>query len=1649
MKNLIFAKNVNIAAERASVGDCVSAAGEISKTILVRAIALALMALSGSITTLSPAQGVDRSSQAQLKEQRMNLPPRVIQAQRFMAQRGWTRSGGLAARHSGRVVAAEQMSTPGIEAGTAATATWQPLGPSAVQTPGFGLVTGRVAAIALDPSDATGNRLYLGTTGGGVWVAQNAGTSNPSTVVFTPLTDALAALGGVTDASISIGALTVQPGGTGVILAGTGDPNDVLDSYYGGGILRSTDGGNSWSLISRTKDVEQGLGAHDFSFAGEGFAGFAWSSVNPQVVVAAVSQAYEGTLVNAEQPGNSYEGLYFSIDSGATWHLSTITDGGGNYVQGPLAAVAAPDGNAATSVVWNPVRQLFVAAVRFHGYYQSKDGITWTRMTVQPGPGLSTLVCPTNPGSTGSIACPIYRGTLALNPSTGDTFAWTVDVNDQDQGLWQDQCNLSGGTCSNQAMTFTQRWSTTALEANTPEGAATIANGSYNLALAAVPAGLGSGLDTLLLAGANDLWKCSLAMGCAWRNTTNSTTCKSAQVGEFQHALAWNSANPLEVFVGNDSGLWRSTDAISESGQVCAATDSSHFQNLNANLGSLAEVVSLSGITTTPYTMMAGLGVNGTAGVKGSTAAVDWPQILSGYGGPVAIDPINSTNWYVNNQAGVSIYKCGQSAECTASDFGASPVVSQADVGGDGYTMPTPAPFLVDPIDPSQLLVGTCRIWRGPADGSGWSGKYAISPILDKLSASGACSGDSLIRSMDALALPGGVERVYVGMYGSASGVPTLAGHVLSAIINPASSTFPTWQDLTLGPVANDSNALNKFGMDISRILIDRHDATGNTAYLTVEGARNSSEAISVAYRTTDGGAHWANLTANLPGTPASSILVDTQDANTVYIATDEGVYFTTQVASCAVIPSNCWSVFGTGLPAAPVVELSASAGNAPSPVLVAATYGRGIWQIPLSTAGTSLTTAAASPSALIFGSQALGTGSSAQQVTLQNTGTIPLTVTSIGLSGDFSETDNCVNLTVAAGSSCAIQVTFAPVATGTRTGQLTINANVSEQLTAGITGTGASAGVVSLTPGSVSFGQVQVGTTSAALQVQAGNGGATAVPISSITITLPFKIVSNSCGTSALAANTSCQVLLEFAPTQPGTATGTLTFTDGAGNQIVALNGTGEAAPTDSLNPLSLSFPATTVGSLSTSQTISLTNSGGEALTAIEVSVSGAFQTSNNCGSQLAGQTSCSISVVFAPIQVGSQTGTLTVSDALRTQTVALTGTGIAPPVLSVAPSSLNFSTQQPGVASAPQTLTVSNTGGASMANVGFQITGPAAANYSIGVSTCGNSLNGGASCTVQVVFTPAATGAIAAVLTTSSSTLGVMPVSVALNGSGQLLGGLNSSPLQLSFSALAVGQSSSALPVKISNSSNFAVGPLALQVSGPFGLTQNTCTGILAAGASCSVAVIFQPVTGGTATGTLTVNAGGVASPVSVALSGIGFDFTVVVSGSGSLSVAAGQTANYAVTISPANGVQGTFTYMCGTLPANALCLFNPPSTTAGGGATGNVTVQISTGKSGSAHLESPSGWRMVPMLCGLLVLPLALRRRRKLLVRVYSLVLLMTVLWTGVIGCAGSGGGGSGGSGSSGGSSATPPGTYTIPVTFTSTGLSRAVTVTLTVD
>jgi hypothetical protein len=714
-----------------------------------RDFAIAICLLSILLTSKKiPAQGLTlpTSPNRTTADQAASLPPRhSAQASRFLS--GRTLPGNIApasamdaARQQQAHLLATQASTPNP---TGLTTAWQPLGPNQVSSIAYGSVTGRITSIAIDPQDPTGNTVYLGTTGGGVWKSSNAAGS-AATVTFAPLTDTLPVFslnaGNSAIPSLSIGAISVQPnnGAVGAILAGTGDPNDASDSFYGGGLLRSADGGLTWTLIQQSLDGAAG----NHSFRGLGFAGFAWNfippSTAPSTVVAAVSQAAEGVLTNAPSATNSVMGLYYSTDAGLTWQMSVIMDGT-QYVQQPLPTGQDLGGVAATAVVWNPIRQRFYAAIRFHGYYESQDGATWTRLANQPGTGLTLTACPTNtPGLTGNPSCPIFRGALAVQPTTGDLFALTVDSNNLDQGLWQDACSSADGThcIGGNTVTFAHQLNSTPLEigATTPAASTTISQADYNLALAAIPSGpAGPNQDTLLFVGTGDLYRCSLNAGCVLRDTTNALNgCATpAKVAPAQHAIATLAATtqPL-LFLGNDGGLWRSTDNVNQQSPPCSSDDANHFQNLNSGLGSLAEVLSFAQHPTDPNTLLVGLGANGSASTStASSLTTSWPQLSTGEGGTVAIDPANPQLWYVSTAAGVSIHQCANGGACTAADLTGTATISSTQTALDDSLIDPP--WLLDPANSANLILGTCRIWRGPADnGALWSSANAISQLL-------------------------------------------------------------------------------------------------------------------------------------------------------------------------------------------------------------------------------------------------------------------------------------------------------------------------------------------------------------------------------------------------------------------------------------------------------------------------------------------------------------------------------------------------------------------------------------------------------------------------------------------------------------------------------------------------------------------------------------------------------------------------------------------------------------------------------------------------------------------------------------------------------------------------------------------------------
>ncbi|MES2392318.1 MAG: choice-of-anchor D domain-containing protein [Acidobacteriota bacterium] len=1234
------------------------------------------------------------------------------------------------------------------------TAPWQPLGPTSITSTTYGNLTGRITALTLDPNDPTNNTLYLGATGGGVWKSTNA--AGPlAAITFTPLTDTLpvfAANTGAAVPSLSIGALAVQPQANPVLLAGTGDPNDATDSFYGEGLLRSTDNGLTWTLIQNSHDGVNG----NHSFVGLATAGLAFSTKTPALAVAAFTTSAQAALVNATNT-SSIPGLYYSTDAGVTWQMATVEDGA-TIVQQPQPLGTGQVGNAATAVVWNSFRSEFIAAVRFHGYYASTDGATWTRLPTQPGFSLTTANCPVGANGLGASTCPIFRGALAVQPFTGDLYALTVDANNLDQGLWQDLCNPSSFTCASPAPLFNNRIDNAALEVG--NGSTAITQGDYNLTLSAAPSGIGG---TTLFAGTLDLYRCTLALGsssCALRNTTNALNgCVApALVAPAQHALATiQQATTLPlIFLGNDGGLWRSTDGVAETGSPCAATDKNHFDNLNAAIatgGSLAETTGFAQHPTNADTLLIGLGANGSAATTTATLLTPWMQLSVGEGGYPHIDANTPTNWFAAIGAGVNLKSCTNGASCTPTDFLQPATIGATQVLSDASLID--APTLLDPALTTNVLVGTCRVWRGAANfGSTWNSANAISPSLNG-SATPCTAASPLIRSLAAggptvtsiNTQNSGSTVLYAGIAGSLSGGANIPGHIFATTSANLATSTVQWTDVALSPVTNDPAGFNPGHFDVSALAADAHDATGGTIYAAIDGFSEPH-----LYRSTDFGKHWSNVSANLPNAPANAILIDPNDANTLYIALDAGIYVTTAISTCPT--ANCWSPLGTGLPNSPIVALDAApqllTGDGRRGMLRAATYGRGIWQTPLITA-TSLAQPALALSAtsFTFPDTQVATQSAPQTLTITSNGNAPLTITSFALTGDFtvpSATDNCSGQTLAVNAQCTLQIIFAPTQTGTRTGQLTIYANISGgQATVALSGNGINPAAIVLNPLSLTFAATIVNQTTAAQIITVSNTGGTTATLQTPIISGDFAISANTCGTT-LAASTGCSLSITFTPTATGTRTGTLTLTDSAGTQVAQLTGIGQAPATDTLSPPSLTFAQQQIGTTSPSQQVTLTNSGDIALTLVSTSVSpGDFTAVSSCGTSLAAHSTCAITVTFIPTTTGTRSATLTVSDQFRSQTVSLTGTGVAPAGVSLSPSSLTFAATGVGLNSIAQALTLTNNGGLPLAISNIAIS----ANFTIATNTCTTTLAASSSCTLQIVFAPTSAGALSGTVT------------------------------------------------------------------------------------------------------------------------------------------------------------------------------------------------------------------------------------------------------------------------------------------------------------
>ena len=558
---------------------------------------------------------------------------------------------------------------------------------------------------------------------------------------------------------------------------------------------------------------------------------------------------------------------------------------------------------------------------------------------------------------------------------------------------------------------------------------------------------------------------------------------------------------------------------------------------------------------------------------------------------------------------------------------------------------------------------------------------------------------------------------------------------------------------------------------------------------------------------------------------------------------------------------------------------------------------------VTLSETGTGLVTAL--PGSLAFGNVPVGTSSTPQTVTLTNNLATTLTISSFSLGGStqFSLGTSTCGASLASGASCTVNVIGAPTATGSQTATLNfVDSASNSPQTVSLSETGIPQ--VTVSPGSLAFGSVPIGTNSTPQTVTLTNNLTTAISISSFSLggSLQFSLGTSTCS-ATLAGGASCTVNVIGAPTAGGPQTGTLSFVDSASNspQTVTLSETGTGLVTAS--PSSLTFGNVPVGTNSTPQTVTLTNNLATTLTISSFSLGGSTQFSlgtSTCGASLASGASCTVNVIGAPTATGPQSATLSFVDSASNspQTVSLSETGILP--VTVSPSSLAFGNVPVGTSSTPQTVTLTNNLATALSISSFSLGG--SLQFSLGTSTCGATLASGASCTVNVIGAPTATGLQSGTLNFVDSASN-SPQTVSLSETGFV--SVTVSPTAIAFGNVAVGTNSTPQTATLTNNLTTAISisSFSLGVGTQFSLGTSTCGASLAAGASCTVNVIGAPTATGPASDTLSFVDSASNSPQTVTLTETGIGLVTVSPGSLAFGNVAVGTTTAAQTVTLTN--------------------------------------------------------------------------------------------------------------------------------------------------
>jgi photosystem II stability/assembly factor-like uncharacterized protein len=391
-----------------------------------------------------------------------------------------------------------------------APSTWTNIGPQPVTNSAGGAnfgnpaSTGRVTAIAVDPTPSATPTVYLGAATGGVWKTTDGGAT------WLNIFDQ--------NKSLAIGGIGIAPSSPSTIYVGTGELNFSQDSYYGAGIYKSTDGGANWtqqcgpagafcSPISKS------------AFQGGGFmvGAIAVNPTDPTIALAAVRDSGDATK----------SGIYRTTDGGTTW-----------------TQIASASGAAGNGIVWNPTNNAVVYATlgqagnsAVFGFYKSTDsGVTFTKLTGS-APGLPTAS--------------LGRHEFAVAPSDGNVIYVAIDNSGTDSLLALVKSTDGGAN-----------W--TSISPSALPNLPNFCNGQcwYDMALAVHP----TDPNNLIVGGSAFTNNSSTVFrtlngGTAWIDITSGSTAVRPHVDTHAMTYANLGGGNFRLYTGNDGGVWFSDNA--------------------------------------------------------------------------------------------------------------------------------------------------------------------------------------------------------------------------------------------------------------------------------------------------------------------------------------------------------------------------------------------------------------------------------------------------------------------------------------------------------------------------------------------------------------------------------------------------------------------------------------------------------------------------------------------------------------------------------------------------------------------------------------------------------------------------------------------------------------------------------------------------------------------------------------------------------------------------------------------------------------------------------------------------------------------------------------------------------------------------------